>query len=126
MKDKRLTRNFKLSEFQCRCGCGFGMNDGDLNLRLVHALQELRDIIGKPVKVSSGCRCPARNRAVGGVRNSQHLIGNAADIKVDGLTGQDLLEVAQQIDAFYYGGIGKYTTWVHVDVRGTMARWSGL
>ena len=43
-------------------------------------LDPLRERYGKPINVNSGYRCQALNKAVGGVRNSQHLTGEAADI----------------------------------------------
>lgn len=43
-------------------------------------LDPLREIYGKPIYVSSGYRCPKLNKAVGGVSNSQHLKGEAADL----------------------------------------------
>ena len=44
-------------------------------------LQPLRDAFGQPIIVGSGYRCPALNKAVGGVANSDHMFGCAADIK---------------------------------------------
>lgn len=44
-------------------------------------LQPLRDHFRVPLTINSGYRCPALNRAVGGVANSQHMTGEAADIK---------------------------------------------
>jgi len=54
------------------------------NLRklAVRLLQPLRDIFGLPMVVSSGFRSEATNKAVGGVKNSQHMKGQAADISV--------------------------------------------
>lgn len=50
-------------------------------IRLVKdILQPVRDKFGKPITVNSGFRCPALNRAVGGVATSEHLTGNAVDI----------------------------------------------
>lgn len=46
----------------------------------VEILQPVRDRLGAPIHVTSGFRCPALNRAVGGAQNSQHLRGEAADI----------------------------------------------
>lgn len=43
-------------------------------------LQPLRDIVGHPLRISSGYRCPELNREVNGVPNSQHIKGEAADI----------------------------------------------
>jgi hypothetical protein len=52
---------------------------------LVHnVLQPLRDAMQEPIKIGSGYRCPALNRAVGGVSNSQHQYGQAADLCIDG------------------------------------------
>lgn len=47
----------------------------------VEVLQPIRDAYGQPIIVTSGYRCPALNAAVGGVKNSQHVLGQAADIK---------------------------------------------
>ena len=54
-------------------------------------LEPLRQHFGIPVVISSGYRCPALNKAVGGVPNSQHLTGEAADIVLPKLA-----------DAFYW------------------------
>ena len=50
----------------------------------VHVLEPLRHAMGHAVKIGSGFRCKALNRAVGGVTNSQHLTGQAADLCIDG------------------------------------------
>jgi hypothetical protein len=55
-------------------------------------LQPLRDAIGKPFIVSSWYRCPALNKAVGGVYNSSHLSATAADINIKGLTSQEAFD----------------------------------
>lgn len=49
-----------------------------------HVLQPLRDAMGESIPVSSGYRSYALNRAVGGVANSQHLVGEAADLNIGG------------------------------------------
>lgn len=52
---------------------------------LVHnVLQPLRTAMGEPIKIGSGYRSPALNKAVGGVTNSQHMTGEAADLCIDG------------------------------------------
>lgn len=48
-----------------------------------NVLQPLRQSLGKPVVINSGFRCPELNKAVGGSPNSQHMAGEAADIRVD-------------------------------------------
>ena len=49
-----------------------------------HVLQPLRDAMGEAIKIGSGYRCPQLNAAVGGVSNSQHVKGEAADLCIDG------------------------------------------
>ena len=49
-----------------------------------HVLQPLRDAMGEPIKIGSGYRCTNLNHAVGGVSNSQHIKGQAADLCIDG------------------------------------------
>ena len=52
---------------------------------LVHnILEPLRKEMGLPLKISSGYRSPQLNKAVGGVSNSQHMKGEAADLCIDG------------------------------------------
>jgi hypothetical protein len=49
-----------------------------------YVLEPLRKAMGEPIKIGSGFRCQQLNRAVGGVSNSQHLTGQAADLCIDG------------------------------------------
>ena len=89
----KLTKNFSLeemyrSETARRCGIDNKPQTEEVveNLRALclEVLQPLRDHLGKPVVVSSGYRCKDLNKKVGGAENSQHLKGEAADIKVSG------------------------------------------
>ena len=74
-------RWFKDKEFACRC-CGelppFARENIEALVRNV--LDPVREKLEKPITVNSGYRCREHNLAVGGVRNSQHLAGEAADI----------------------------------------------
>lgn len=117
INDIRLTENFTLAEFACRC-CGAAKIDPEL----VRKLQQLRDRIGKPITITSGYRCPAHNKAVGGAANSQHLYGTAADIVVKGMSPATVADHAEVIG---FGGIGRYAGFTHVDTRATKARWNG-
>ena len=49
-----------------------------------YVLEPLRKAMGEPIKIGSGFRSQALNKAVGGVQNSQHLKGQAADLCIDG------------------------------------------
>lgn len=57
---------------------------GRLRALCENVLQPLRDYMGEPVIINSGYRSPELNQKLGGVRNSQHLIGEAADINCKG------------------------------------------
>lgn len=122
-EDFQLSENFRASEFACRCGCGFGMRKGDVDRRLIMALQTLRYYCNAPLHVNSGCRCKAHNAAIGGEPDSYHLRGMAADIH--GMPIHELVRLAEHIPMFLRGGIGTYPTFVHLDVRGVKARWHG-
>ena len=101
----KLSAHFDSSEFACKCGCGGLHNGADIN----------------PLVLSCGYRCPAHNAEVGGVSNSQHIYGTAADVQCpDGVMLQTLYDAAVTAGA---DGIGIYSWGVHVDVRGYPARW---
>ena len=74
--------------------------------------------------ITSAYRTPPRNKAVGGENYSQHLYGKAADIKVAGIAPKSVAAYAEKLMPTK-GGIGIYSTFVHVDVRSTKARWKG-
>ena len=121
-------KNFTYKEFTCPCGCGFNCT----SKKLATALQDLRDLINKPIIINSACRCEKHNAKVGGVPKkadgsggSLHMKGLAADIRVEGMSPKSLATEAEKIAAFKNGGIGIYSTFVHVDVRGHRARWLG-
>ena len=120
----QLSKNFTTREFTCRCGCGFGTNPGDIDLRLISGLQQLRDSLGVPIFISSGCRCPEHNKRVGGAELSQLTLGTAADIYTHTETPLRVAQAADDIEEFAYGGIGLYIQrgFVHVDVRPNRAR----
>ena len=52
-----------------------------------NVLDPLREAWGAPLYVTSGYRCPALNRAVGGVPHSQHILGQAADVTTGTIDG---------------------------------------
>lgn len=121
-----LTKNFSRQEFACHCCGGLPINWASEEVPpLAAALQELRDYAGAPIQVVSGYRCPEHNREVGGAKNSQHVLGKAADIRIPGKSVQEIYSLACGVEAFEEGGIGVYPDqgFVHVDVRGHMARW---
>lgn len=117
----KLSEHFDSSEFACKCGCGGMDNGAGVNPKLVQVLERMRQYIGKPLVLSCAYRCPTHNAEVGGVSNSQHVFGTAADVQLpEGMTVDELAQVAEKCGA---DGIGWYTWGVHVDVRGYAARW---
>ena len=54
--------------------------------RLANFLEEVRKVLGKPISINSAYRGPEVNAKVGGSKNSQHMVGCAADIKIPGMT----------------------------------------
>ena len=107
---------FAVKEMTCKCGCGKVMFDPTLRDKL----DKLRELVGKPVYISSGYRCPEHNAYIGGVHNSYHTKGIAADIYVKDMTSKELARMAEKVG---FDGIGLYKSFVHVDVRGYKARW---
>ena len=113
-----MTKNFSRSEFACKCGCG----KADVNPELVKKLEVFRALCGgKPMHINSACRCGVHNKIVGGSPNSQHLLGKAADVRK--IPGLSIDEMAKHAETAGFTGIGKYRSFVHVDVRDTPARW---
>lgn len=71
-----LSKNFTRDEFECQCGkCTAQMIDTEL----VDKLQRIRDVLGVPLKITSGYRCIPHNAAVKGSSGSKHRYGMAAD-----------------------------------------------
>lgn len=84
-------------------------------MMLIIKLEELRKAIGnKPIIITSGYRCSIHNSRVGGVKNSQHLQGKAADLYVNGMNNRELTKKAKQVGFTF---VKVYSGWIHVDVR---------
>ena len=89
-------------------------------------LQSIRDHFDAPVRINSGYRTPQYNTKVGGVDQSQHCYGTAADIAVKGVGVDTVAAYARKIMPDWGGvGIYKFQGFVHVDVRETRADWNG-
>ena len=127
----KIGKYFDDYEFACQCdrhgvdADGHKILDHIIDKRLVDVLDRIRERLGVPITVNSGYRCPEHNEEVGGVSDSQHVLGTAADITYDGIDVDYLAEIAEECGA---DGIGKYyyQDFVHIDVRGYAARWDDL
>ena len=120
--DAQLSKNFRLSEFRP------GDHSYDLirvSPQLVAILEEIRERGGgQPLHITSAYRPPAYNRKVGGVSNSTHIDGLAADIYSNYLSTDELYDICDRVIGDK-GGVGYYPAegFVHVDLRGYRARW---
>jgi uncharacterized protein YcbK (DUF882 family) len=117
----RLTPHFLLSEF---------LHDNTEipppwileNLyQLANRLQAVRDMLNRPIVITSGYRSPQHNQQVGGVSHSLHLSGLAADIVIPGLPAPEVQDILKH----WSGGLGIYPTHTHLDIRPTPTRWQG-
>lgn len=118
-----MSKYYEESDFTCNC-CD-SLPDGGMNPRLIELLDNMSEQCGEKLEISCAYRCPAHNEEVGGVENSQHVLGNAADVLCpENMTVDELAELAEECGA---DGIGTYydDEFVHVDVRGYEARWEG-
>lgn len=117
-----LSKNFSKIEFACKCGCGYGTRDGDVSPKLVSELQGIRDDLGLPMSILSGCRCQRHNKSVSGAKKSKHLLGIASDIQVSGMSPARVYKYLENKFKSKYG-LGLYKTFVHFDVRPEKTRW---
>jgi hypothetical protein len=116
--NKKLSANFTVSEFKCKDGSDKILIDTDL----VDILQKIRSHFNKAVTINSAYRNATYNKKIGGASKSQHINGTAADIVVKDTKPE---AVAKYVEFLMpnKGGIGLYSTFTHVDVRATRARW---
>lgn len=117
---EKLSENFKVKEFACKDGSDVVF----VAPKLVEILQDIRTHFGKAVNINSSYRTPTYNSKVGGATYSQHQYGTAADIRVTGVTPEEVAKYAETLmpDS---GGIGIYSGFTHIDVREAKSRWNG-
>lgn len=109
-------RWFAPEEFDCKCG-GRYCNGRPASMRREAVLlaDRAREYFGRPGHVVSGLRCERHNAACGGVANSQHMFGEAVDLRIEGVSAKDLLAFLQpQPEVRYAYAIN--STNVHFDI----------
>lgn len=114
---KQITPNFKVREFACKDGS----DPVFVSDELVNILQKIRIKFGKPVIINSAYRTHTHNKSVSGSPKSQHMYGLAADIRIDGIAPKIIYDYVDTLMP-NKGGIGLYSTFVHVDVRPNKSR----
>ena len=124
---EKLSEHFQANEFACKC-CGYTI----LDTELVVLLEKLRNKVGKPLKITSGYRCPAHNAKVGGAPLSRHVAGLAADVRWEGFnldiqTEQTKKMIRELATVSKLYGIGWASDFVHLDVdssRKILTEWT--
>jgi peptidoglycan hydrolase-like protein with peptidoglycan-binding domain len=119
---------FTREEFRCQCKgkyCnGFPVEPQE---KLVRTVNEIRRRLGVPVTIvesgGSGVRCEIHNRNVGGVENSDHKTGNAADLHSD-KSPEEMARVAEEVMG-NTGQIGIYSWGIHVGINPVYSRFYG-
>jgi len=132
----RLTKNFTLDELthnrwatkEQQIKSDESLTDEIIaNLtELAENLQVLRDYLGSAVSISIAFRPKWWELLQGRSGNSQHAKGKAADIKVSGYSPEQIFDIILKLineGKMKQGGLSKYPTFVHYDIRGKKARW---
>jgi hypothetical protein len=91
-------------------------------LAVTRVADEARHRLGKPLRINSAYRNAAYNRAIGGASASIHMRGGALDLSGSPVTLRRILREMRD-EGLFKGGIGRYPTFTHVDVRGKNVDW---
>jgi hypothetical protein len=117
MKDSdwQYFKNFKKTEYKCPKWC-----DGyphEIAFRLVMANQYARNIHMKPINISSGVRCQKHNDELkNSAKNSKHLVGEASDSGINGVSASALMKTYGEL-AFVYYKYAITSKYVHISVK---------
>ena len=93
-------------------------------IRIAEVMQNVKGLFGgAPIKVNSWYRDPVTNRRVGGASQSRHMVGDAVDFHIPGVS---LVNVYNRLDPWWAsrGGLARGQGFVHIDGRGYRARWT--
>ena len=124
----KLSPNFTLEELtQSEIATRTGLDNTPTEevkanlVRLARFLEEVRRVLGRPIMVNSAYRSPKVNEAVGSKPTSQHCIGCAADIKVPGLTPDNIVKELLKTNLEYDQLIREFDSWVHISIPNKFA-----
>lgn len=108
---------FDRSEFKCKCGGKYCNGyPAEPDERMVRIADQLRKNLGVPITIVSGLRCKTWNAIQGGVANSQHMYGEAADIYAKGVSQSRVEAELDKIGGVRYHYAIKGSSNVHFDV----------
>jgi hypothetical protein len=91
-------------------------------LAVTKVADEARHRLGRPLRINSAYRSPAYNRTISGASKSIHVLGGALDLSGSPATLHRIV-TEMRAEGLFRGGIGRYKTFTHVDVRGKNADW---
>lgn len=94
------------------------------NLRklAINVLEPIREVIKKPIIITSGYRCKRVNKGIGGALTSQHVEGKACDFKVVGLTIQEVFDIIKKSNINYDQLIQEFDSWIHISYNSALNR----
>ena len=116
----KISEHFNDIESRCRCGCGQNI----VIPELVSVLEAIRMLSGRPVIIHCWNRCANHNERVGGVPNSQHITGMAADFHIRNMSIKELHEfILNMHEDKIIPHVGFYDWGCHVDIRDGMGSW---
>lgn len=108
---------FTRDEFRCKCGGKYCNGyPAEPDERMVRIADQLRKNLGVPITIVSGLRCNTWNAIQGGVSNSQHMYGEAADIYAKGVSQSRVEAELDKIGGVRYHYPIKGSSNVHFDV----------
>jgi hypothetical protein len=84
--------------------------------RLALFLEDVRTLLDKPIKINSAYRAPKVNASIGGSKTSQHCGGCAADIRVTGMTPDEVVRAIIKSDLQYDQVIREFDSWTHISI----------
>ena len=125
--DKPKGKYFKFEEFNCHDGTECPKEFWPNLQILIDQLDIIREYINQPLHVVSGYRSPEYNKKIDGAKQSQHMLGNAADLTCKNLTPKELHSIILTLikaKKIINGGLGKYDGFVHLDIANAR-RWNG-
>ena len=92
--------------------------------RLAEFLEKVRLLLNKPIHINSAYRSPEVNNLLGSKPTSQHCVGCAADIRVDGMTPDEIVRTIKDSSIVFDQLIREFDSWVHISIpsEGKIAR----
>jgi hypothetical protein len=119
-----ISPHFSNSELKCHgttCSLiipGTPCNLNNVQQILLDALEQFRLTSGsKSIILDDAYRCAVHNKQVGGVPNSEHVQGIAADLRIEGMTGAELEAIALKCPLITAIGRDDYRNYIHIDTR---------